>query len=75
MHKIVISAALADAEDLLQQSLGHFDPDKLFLNSKTKSPNVMANYVGPVHVTHISSTFTIQVCSQCRPRLRDAATN
>ena len=48
-----IKQALADAEALLRQSRGHFDPDTLFLRPQTKSQPVMVNYVGPVEVIYI----------------------
>ncbi|DBA96184.1 TPA: hypothetical protein ACH3X1_015662 [Trebouxia sp. C0004] len=41
------------AKELMQQSLGHFDPAKLYLDPQFGSQNTIANYVGPLKVINI----------------------
>ncbi|KAA6417619.1 MAG: hypothetical protein FRX49_12411 [Trebouxia sp. A1-2] len=48
-----IKEELANAEELMQQSLGHLDPAKLFLAPQSGLRNTMANYVGPLKVINI----------------------
>lgn len=52
-----IKEELANAEELMQQSLGHLDPAKLFLAPQSGLRNTMANYVGPLKVINIPGRF------------------
>lgn len=51
-----VTKALADAQELLQQCKGVFDPDTLFFAKPGKSPSKLANYIGPVNVATVSGT-------------------
>ncbi len=53
-----IKEELADVEDLMQQSLGHFDPAKIYCDPQFGSHKTMANYVGPLKVISIPGTFS-----------------
>ncbi len=53
-----VQEELADVEDLMQQSLGQFDPAKLYLDPHFGSHKTMANYVGPLKVISIPGTFS-----------------
>ena len=46
-----ITKAVADTEELLQQSKGVFNPDNLFFAKPGKSLSKLANYTGPVSIT------------------------
>lgn len=52
----VVKAELANAEVLLQQSHGYFDPAKLLFDSQTGSHTAIANYVGPLKAIGIPGT-------------------
>ena len=51
-----IKEELANAEDLMQQSLRRCDPPKLHLDPQSGSHNIMANYVGPLKLINIPGT-------------------
>ena len=53
-----IQEELTNVENLVQQSLGHFDPAKLYLDPQFGSLKTMANYVGPLEVISIPGTFS-----------------
>ena len=49
-----ITSCLADAQELLQQSKGHLNANKLFLQQSKKSHGKLASYIGPVKVSSLS---------------------
>ena len=58
-----ISRCLGIARELQHQSLGHYDPAKLFLNQQNKAPSRLANYTGPLKVTHLPGNNPFQLQS------------
>ncbi|KAL3132993.1 hypothetical protein ABBQ38_006902 [Trebouxia sp. C0009 RCD-2024] len=48
-----ISTCLRTAQELQRQSLGQYDPGKLFLNQQDKAVSQLANFTGPLKVTHL----------------------
>ena len=48
-----VKEELVNAQVLLQQSQGHFDPAKLLLDPQHGSHSPIANYVGPLKVINI----------------------
>jgi hypothetical protein len=53
-----VQEELANVEELMQQSMGHFDCAKLYLDPQFGSHKTMANYVGPLKVISIPGTFS-----------------
>lgn len=49
-----ITNCLADAQELLQQSKGHLNASKLFLQQSKKSHSKLASYIGPVKLSSLS---------------------
>ena len=52
-----ITNCLADAQELLQQSKGHLNANKLFLQQSKKSHSKLASYIGPVKVSSLSGVM------------------
>lgn len=48
-----IASCLRAAQELQRQSYGQYNPDELFLNHQDKSPPKLANFTGPLEVTHL----------------------
>lgn len=63
-----VTKSLKDAQELLQQSKGVFNPDSLFFAKPGKSPSKLANYIGPINITTVSgAALTAMVrCFHCR---------
>ena len=65
-----ITKSLADAEELLQQSQGHFNPDQLFFARAGNKPSRLADYIGPIRLANIPGTAMLlekmKVCAMRR---------
>ena len=58
-----IASCLRSTQELQRQSQGQFDPDKLFLNGQHKSPLTLANFTGPLKVTHLPGDCMLTLVS------------
>lgn len=61
-----IASCLKVAQQLQRQSYGQYNPDELFLNHQDKSPPKLANFTGPLKVTHLPGG-PCQVATPNRP--------
>lgn len=63
-----INKALADADELLQQSTGEFNPNTLFLAKPGKFPSNLAKYVGAITITSLPGAVSLLIAA-CKAKI------